>query len=128
MAARGVDLSPVMVKKVSERWADTGAEFVCAEVLDFLREDTQTYDAVYSNFGAAWFTDPSRLFPLVRGRLRPGGLFVFSQPPAIPGAYGPQACQGRLRRQGDVRLPLQLPAAVWERLLLGPGSAWRRRG
>lgn len=38
----------------------------------------------------AWFTDPGRLFPLVRQRLTPGGVFAFSQPPAIPGAYGPQ--------------------------------------
>lgn len=45
---------------------------------------------MYSLFGAAWFTDPSRLFPLVREHLVPGGVFVFSLPPAIPGAYGPQ--------------------------------------
>ncbi|NEE48727.1 SAM-dependent methyltransferase, partial [Streptomyces sp. SID8455] len=66
------------------------AEFVCAEVLEHLREHDVTYDAVYSIFGAAWFTDPGRLFPLVRQRLALGGVFAFSQPPAIPGAYGPQ--------------------------------------
>jgi SAM-dependent methyltransferase len=32
--AHGVDLSPVMVKKAGERWADTGAAFDCAEVLE----------------------------------------------------------------------------------------------
>ncbi|KAB8170930.1 methyltransferase domain-containing protein [Streptomyces sp. 3MP-14] len=88
--AKGVDLSPVMVAKARERWRATGARFECAEVLDFLAEDGATYDAVYSVFGAAWFTDPSRLFPLVARRLAPGGVFAFSQPPAIPGAYGPQ--------------------------------------
>lgn len=87
---RGVDLSPVMVGKVTERWAGTGAEFVCGEVLEMLATDESTYDAVYSIFGAAWFTNPARLFPLVAERLRPGGVFAFSQPPAIPGAYGPQ--------------------------------------
>jgi hypothetical protein len=45
---------------------------------------------VYSVFGAAWFTTPELLFPLVAARLNPGGVFAFSQPPAIPGAYGPQ--------------------------------------
>jgi len=30
------------------------------------------------------------LFPLVFDRLNPGGVFAFSHPPAIPGAYGPQ--------------------------------------
>ncbi len=34
---------------------------------------------------------PELLVPLVTQRLNPGGVFfVFSQPPAIPGAYGPQ--------------------------------------
>jgi SAM-dependent methyltransferase len=88
--ATGVDLSPVMVKNTSERWGPTGAQFVCAEVLDFLRDCTEMYDAVYSIFGAAWFSDPKNLFPLVYERLNAGGVFVFSQPPAIPGAYGPQ--------------------------------------
>ncbi|MCQ4081918.1 class I SAM-dependent methyltransferase [Streptomyces sp. RB6PN25] len=90
VTARGVDLSPVMVKKTTERWADTGAQFECAEVLAYLRSCTDSYDAIYSIFGAAWFTDPAKLFPLVRERLNPGAVFAFSQPPAIPGAYGPQ--------------------------------------
>ncbi|WP_228995184.1 bifunctional 2-polyprenyl-6-hydroxyphenol methylase/3-demethylubiquinol 3-O-methyltransferase UbiG [Streptomyces sp. DH8] len=88
--ATGIDLSPVMVKKVTARWAGTGANFVWGEVLERLAADETTYDAVYSIFGAVWFTDPVRLLPLVAERLRPGGVFAFSHPPAIPGAYGPQ--------------------------------------
>ncbi|AJE82888.1 hypothetical protein SLNWT_2512 [Streptomyces albus] len=88
--ATGVDLSPVMVGRIREHWKGTGARFACAEVLDFLAEHKEKYDAVYSIFGAAWFTDPARLFPLVAECLNPGGVFAFSQPPAIPGAYGPQ--------------------------------------
>lgn len=90
ITARGVDLSPVMVKRISERWAETGAEFECSEVLEYLRGCPEMFDAVYSIFGAAWFTDPGKLLPLVRDRLTAGGVFAFSQPPAIPGAYGPQ--------------------------------------
>ncbi|MER5254385.1 MULTISPECIES: class I SAM-dependent methyltransferase [unclassified Streptomyces] len=126
IAARGVDLSPVMVKKTSERWAETGAEFTCGEVLDFLREDTRTYDAVYSIFGAAWFVDPGRLFPLVRERLVPGGVFVFSQPPAIPGAYGPQGMyKGGFAGKAMFTYRYSYKPAIWERLLLraGFGSA-----
>ncbi|MFE6769149.1 class I SAM-dependent methyltransferase [Streptomyces fimicarius] len=88
--ATGVDLSPVMVGKIRERWKETGARFECAEVLAFLADHDDTYDAIYSVFGAAWFTDPAKLFPLVAQRLNPGGVFAFSHPPAIPGAYGPQ--------------------------------------
>ncbi|WP_055563586.1 class I SAM-dependent methyltransferase [Streptomyces atriruber] len=122
VAARGIDLSPVMVKKTGERWADTGAEFGCGEALDFLREDTRMYDAVYSIFGAAWFADPSRLFPLVRERLHPGGVFVFSQPPAIPGAYGPQGMyKGGFAGKAVFTYRYSYRPAVWERLLLRAG-------
>ncbi|MDH6139501.1 SAM-dependent methyltransferase [Kitasatospora sp. GP30] len=86
----GVDLSPVMVERAAERWGSLGVEFVQADVLNYLSGTTQRFDAVYSVFGAAWFTAPERLFPLVATHLNPGGVFVFSQPPAIPGAYGPQ--------------------------------------
>lgn len=88
--ATGVDLSPVMVKKTTERWGHLGVEFICAEILEHLRSDEQTYDAIYSIFGAVWFTDPAKLFPLIAERLNPGGVLAFSHPPAIPGAYGPQ--------------------------------------
>ncbi|MZD09886.1 methyltransferase domain-containing protein [Streptomyces sp. SID5785] len=121
---RGIDLSSVMVGKITERWAHTGAEFVCGEVLDVLAIDTQTYDAVCSMFGAAWFVDPSRLFPLVLERLRPGGRFVFSQPPAIPGAYGPQGMyKGGFAGKAQFTYRYSYKPAVWERLLLRAGFA-----
>ncbi|TFE42512.1 class I SAM-dependent methyltransferase [Streptomyces sp. ICN441] len=86
----GVDLSPVMVEKTTQRWGHLGIEFICAEVLEHLRSNERTYDAVYSIFGAVWFTDPAKLLPLISQRLNPGGTLAFSHPPAIPGAYGPQ--------------------------------------
>ncbi|WP_431781513.1 class I SAM-dependent DNA methyltransferase [Streptomyces chumphonensis] len=88
--ATGVDLSPVMVAHTTERWGPLGARFVCADALEYLRSTAETYDAVYSIFGAVWFADPARLLPLVAERLNPGGVLAFSHPPAIPGAYGPQ--------------------------------------
>ena len=122
IAARGVDLSPVMVEKTTTKWAGTGAEFVCSEVLEYLSEHEVEYDAIYSIFGAAWFTDPSRLFPLVRQRLRPGGVFVFSQPPAIPGAYGPQGMyKGGFAGKAMFTYRYSYRPAVWERHLLRAG-------
>ncbi|WP_210587140.1 class I SAM-dependent methyltransferase [Streptomyces sp. GESEQ-35] len=120
--AHGVDLSPVMVKRTSEKWACTGAVFSHAEVLEHLAECEDTYDAVYSIFGAAWFTDPGRLFPLVRQRLNPGGVFVFSQPPAIPGAYGPQGMyKGGFAGKAMFTYRYSYRPAVWERLLTRAG-------
>lgn len=122
--AHGVDLSPAMVKKTTEHWADTGAAFHLGDVLTFLAEDTRTYDAAYSVFGAAWFVDPGRLFPLVRARLNDGGVFVFSQPPAIPGAYGPQGMyKGGFAGRAMFTYRYSYRPAVWERLLTGAGFA-----
>ncbi|PGH46933.1 class I SAM-dependent methyltransferase [Streptomyces sp. Ru87] len=120
--AHGVDLSPVMLKKTTERWAGTGAIFHLGDVLTYLAEDRRTYDAVYSAFGAAWFTDPSRLFPLVRARLIAGGVFVFSQPPAIPGAYGPQGMyKGGFAGRAMFTYRYSYRPAVWERFLTRAG-------
>ncbi|GAA3865159.1 class I SAM-dependent methyltransferase [Streptomyces lacrimifluminis] len=122
--AHGVDLSPVMVEKTAEKWRDTGAVFRCAEVLAHLAECADTYDAVYSVFGAAWFTDPGRLFPLVRQRLNAGGVFVFSHPPAIPGAYGPQGMyKGGFAGKALFTYRYSYRPAVWERLLTRAGFA-----
>ncbi|MER7409911.1 MULTISPECIES: class I SAM-dependent DNA methyltransferase [Streptomyces] len=122
--AHGVDLSPVMVKKTSERWAETGATFHHGDVLDHLAAHDATYDAIYSVFGAAWFADPGRLFPLVRARLNPGGVFVFSQPPAIPGAYGPQGMyKGGFAGKAMFTYRYSYRPAVWERLLTRAGFA-----
>ncbi|WP_369170508.1 class I SAM-dependent methyltransferase [Streptomyces sp. R28] len=124
ITAHGVDLSPVMVRRSTARWADTGAVFACGEVLEWLAACEDTYDAVYSVFGAAWFADPSRLFPLVRARLNPGGVFVFSQPPAIPGAYGPQGMyKGGFAGKAMYTYRYSYRPAVWERLLTRAGFA-----
>ncbi|MFF9059877.1 class I SAM-dependent methyltransferase [Streptomyces sp. NPDC014882] len=124
ITAHGVDLSPAMVKKSTERWAGTGAVFACGEVLEWLASSGETYDAVCSIFGAAWFTDPGRLFPLVRARLNPGGVFVFSQPPAIPGAYGPQGMyKGGFAGRAMFTYRYSYRPAVWERLLTRAGFA-----
>ncbi|MFE4170952.1 class I SAM-dependent methyltransferase [Streptomyces sp. NPDC056909] len=124
IVAHGVDLSPVMVGKTTAKWAGTGAVFVCAEVLEYLSEHDDLYDAVYSIFGAAWFTDPGRLLPLVRRRLKPGGVFVFSQPPAIPGAYGPQGMyKGGFTGKALFTYRYSYRPAVWERLLTRAGFA-----
>ncbi|MBX9394882.1 class I SAM-dependent methyltransferase [Streptomyces sp. TRM72054] len=120
--AQGVDLSSVMVGKCTERWADTGAAFVRGEVLDYLAACADSFDAIYSIFGAAWFTDPNRLFPLVRARLNDGGVFVFSHPPAIPGAYGPQGMyKGGFAGKAMFTYRYSYRPAVWERLLIRAG-------
>lgn len=76
-------------------------------------------DAVYSVYGAAWFTDPTVLLPAVRERLRPGGVLVFSQRPAAEGCYD---CQASYIQRGADEDPLivkrwDYEPAAWEQLL-----------
>lgn len=119
--ATGVDMSPVMVDAVRDRWGDR-ASFHCAEVLEFLGDHEERYDAVYSIFGAVWFTDPARLLPLVGRVLRPGGRLVFSHPPAIPGAYGPQGMyKGGFAGRAQFLYRYSYTARKWENLLLRAG-------
>ncbi|WNE96308.1 class I SAM-dependent methyltransferase [Streptomyces luomodiensis] len=90
--AVGVDLSLAQLKAASVRWADTvQLELHQGDALDFLTHCTHTFDAVFSVFGAVWFTDPARLLPAIHERLRPGGVLAFSQRPPVEGCYGCQA-------------------------------------
>ncbi|MFC4114266.1 class I SAM-dependent methyltransferase [Nonomuraea zeae] len=59
IAATGVDLSPVQIANARERWGHLpNARFMEADVIGFLTGAAQQWDAIYSVFGALWFTDP----------------------------------------------------------------------
>ncbi|MCZ0980002.1 class I SAM-dependent methyltransferase [Streptomyces diastatochromogenes] len=77
--AVGVDISPVQVAKARERRPRLDVRQQSAE--EFLAADTYEFEAVCSVFGAAWFTDPDELLPLVRARLAPNGVYAFSHSP-----------------------------------------------
>ncbi|MFF9350856.1 class I SAM-dependent methyltransferase [Streptomyces sp. NPDC014734] len=51
---------------------------VRSDVVQHLRTVADTYDVLYSVFGAVDFTDPSELLPFVAAALRPGGRLLFS--------------------------------------------------
>ncbi|WP_242454792.1 class I SAM-dependent methyltransferase [Bailinhaonella thermotolerans] len=93
--ASGLDLSAVHLERARRRWGHLpGARFVQADAAGYLADTAQRWEAIYSIWGAVWFSDPARLLPLVRARLAPGGRFVFSHAPAVPGCYGPQGMYG----------------------------------
>ncbi|WP_439681828.1 class I SAM-dependent methyltransferase [Embleya sp. MST-111070] len=93
--ATGVDLSPAMCERATRHWAHvSGATFVHAEVCAFLEATDTVFDAIYSRWGAVWFSDPGKLLPLVHDHLTPDGVLAFSQAPAIEGCYGPQGMYG----------------------------------
>ena len=120
MRPAGIDVSAAQLRAARERWGHfSGLELHQAEAVSFLQGSTETFDAVYSVYGALWFTDPARLLPAVRERLRPGGMLVFSQRPPVEGCYG---CQASYIPRGADEDPLVVKrwdyeARVWEHLL-----------
>ncbi|WP_188196651.1 class I SAM-dependent methyltransferase [Nonomuraea sp. SYSU D8015] len=91
----GVDLSPVMVASARAQWGHLPkARYVEADALDFLAHAGRRWEAIYSIWGALWFTDPEQWMPLVRKCLTPGGRLVFSWAPPVPGSYGVQGMYG----------------------------------
>ncbi|MFE0147959.1 IS701 family transposase [Nonomuraea sp. NPDC059007] len=93
--ATGIDLSPVQVEGARALWGHLpNAHYAEADVIEFLDDANQQWAAIYSIFGALWFTDPAHLLPRIHRRLAPGGRLVFSQAPAVPGSYGVQGMYG----------------------------------
>ena len=89
--ATGVDLSGEHIRAARQWWGDVpAARFVQDDVIEFLSRSGRQWDVAYSMWGAVWFTDPERLLPLVRDRIKPGGRLVFAHAPAVTGAYGVQ--------------------------------------
>ncbi len=113
-----VDLSPVQIERARRWWKDVpGLTFVEAEACSYLRETDETYDAVFSIWGAVWFTDPEELFPLVAKRLTPGGLFAFSHGETAAHLHGCQLMYGK--GPGGTEMTVDrwcYPPAAWAEL------------
>jgi SAM-dependent methyltransferase len=108
----GVDLAPSRAVTARRTWSHlANLDFVTADAVDYLATTTTAFDIVYSIFGAAWFTDPAVLLPLVRQRLAPGGVFSFSQLP--PSGSAPEP--------GRVINKWELATEDWVRLLAEAG-------
>lgn len=108
----GVDLAPSRTDTATTDWGHlSGLEFVTADAVTFLTETDEIFDVVYSIFGAVWFTDPAALLPLVRKRMRPGGIFVFSHLPATEVGV----------TSGRAVSKWNYPAEQWEQLLTTAG-------
>ncbi|KUN81112.1 methyltransferase type 11 [Streptomyces bungoensis] len=124
MRALGIDLSHAQLLAARNRWGLlAGLELRQAEARAFLQSTDETFDAVYSVYGALWFTDPDLLLPAIRERLRPGGRLVFSQRPPVAGCYG---CQASYIPRGPDEDPLVVKRwdyelRMWEQLLAEQG-------
>lgn len=93
----GLDVSPTQTAKALARWGgEPTLDFLTGEATDYLAGTPLRFDAVYSVYGAAWFTDPDVLLPLVRARLAPRGVFAFSH--TVPADAPPLPERARMPR------------------------------
>lgn len=101
----GVDVSAVQIAAAG-RWGRLDLPLHHADAAHYLRNTTDTFDAVFSVFGAHWFTDPDVLLPRIRARLREGGIVALAHMPpgehAGPGLYASAPDSGKpLRWEGE---------------------------
>ncbi|MFB7868090.1 class I SAM-dependent methyltransferase [Streptomyces sp. NPDC056069] len=91
----GLEKSSTRLDYALKQWGYlSNVKFVLGEAVDYLSSTRNTYDAIYSVWGAIWFTCPQILLPAALERLSPGGVLAFSQAPAIEGCYGAQGMYG----------------------------------
>lgn len=124
LARKGIDVtaldfSAAQVERARKWWDGTDhLAFAHAEACDYLASTETSYDAIFSIWGAVWFTDPDVLIPLIAGRLNPGGVFAFSQAEPIEGYYGPPAMYGNgLSGRKLTVLRWNYPPETWRDLL-----------
>ncbi|WP_327067862.1 class I SAM-dependent methyltransferase [Kitasatospora sp. NBC_01302] len=121
-----VDFSAVQVERARRFWAGLpNLRFVQAEACAFLDQEVRQWEAIYSTWGAVWFTDPEELFPRIARRLVPGGVFAFSHREPVAGQYGAQEMGGRwLEGNGGLTvLRWQHSIEQWSDLLKRHGLA-----
>lgn len=97
--AVGVDSSSAQLALAHQRWGHLpGVHYKRADAAEYLGRANVAFDAIYSCFGAVWFSDPDRLLPAVFAHLKPHGLFAFSHAIKARGHYGP----GPLRDNSEI--------------------------
>jgi SAM-dependent methyltransferase len=78
--AMGADIAPILVAAAQDRAERAGvanARFVVADVQNDDLADAP-FDAVFSQFGVMFFSDPEAAFGRLRTALRPGGTLAFA--------------------------------------------------
>lgn len=124
--AVGVDISSTQLGAARERYGNLpNLELHRGDARAFLSTHPHRFNAVFSVFGAVWFTDPDELLPLIRTALAPGGVLAFSQRPAVEGCYGAQASYMTRADDPDPKVVKRwdYEPAAWKEILKRNGFA-----
>jgi predicted TPR repeat methyltransferase len=95
----GVDMSPRMIEEAREKGVYTRLE--CSDIESALARETERYDLILLADVLCYFGEVSALWPVLRDRLAPGGLLLFSVEAAAPGTGWELARSGRYRHGAD---------------------------
>ncbi|WP_329099276.1 class I SAM-dependent methyltransferase [Streptomyces sp. NBC_01439] len=113
--ATGVDLVGLQVRRARSHYGHIkGATFSAGHALHHLQATGQTFDAVYSVFGAVGLVAPELLLAAISRHLVPGGVLAFSVP--HPARAGRHPSTDDRPREDYVTMPdrTRLPIARWE--------------
>ncbi|MFE2325254.1 class I SAM-dependent methyltransferase [Streptomyces sp. NPDC059385] len=113
--ATGVDLVGLQVRRARSHYGHIeGATFSAGHALHHLQATGQTFDAVYSVFGAVGLVAPELLLAAISRRLVPGGVLAFSVP--HPARAGRHPSTDDRPREDYVTMPdrTRLAIARWE--------------
>ncbi|MFI1526760.1 class I SAM-dependent methyltransferase [Streptomyces griseus] len=111
----GVDLVGLQVRRARSHYGHIdGANFAVGHALHHLQATEQTFDAIYSVFGAVGLVAPELLLAAIARRLNPGGVLAFSVPhPARAGRH-PSTDDHARESHVTVSDLIRLPLARWE--------------
>lgn len=111
----GVDLIGLQVRRARSHYSHVdGAAFAAGHALHHLQAGGESYDAIYSVFGAVGLVAPELLLAAVARRLKAGGVLAFSVP--HPARAGRHPSADDRPREDYVTMPdrTRLPIARWE--------------
>jgi SAM-dependent methyltransferase len=80
--ATGVDISDAAIDKARQLQAQTrlDADFICADVYAFGKQNKQLFDVVYTSYGAiCWLPDIDHWARVVADSVKPGGRFFLAE-------------------------------------------------
>ncbi|MFJ7267357.1 class I SAM-dependent methyltransferase [Streptomyces sp. NPDC099050] len=111
----GVDLVGLQIRRARSHYGHLdGTTFAAGHALHHLQATGQTFDGVYSVFGAVGLVAPELLLAAISRRLKPGGVLAFSVP--HPARAGRHPSTDDRPREDYVTMPdhTRLPLARWE--------------
>ncbi|KOU12758.1 methyltransferase type 11 [Streptomyces sp. WM6349] len=111
----GIDLVGLQVRRARSHYGHIeGATFTAGHALHYLQATGQTFDAIYSVFGAVGLVAPELLFAAISRHLVPCGVLAFSVP--HPARAGRHPSTDDRPREDYVTMPdrTRLPIARWE--------------